>query len=73
MQGRSALISLALVLGAAALPALTGCSRTTSYSADNAVAVPEIPDQADRWVNGKALSFAAAKGDVVLVEAWHRQ
>ncbi len=63
---------IALALSAAA-PAMAGCSRSASYSADSAVAAPELPDQADRWVNGSPVTFAAAKGDVVLVEAWHRQ
>jgi hypothetical protein len=71
-MARHHLLWLALALSAAA-PALSGCSKSTSYSAETAVAAPELPDQADHWVNGKPLSFAAAKGDVVLVEAWHRQ
>jgi hypothetical protein len=72
MVKRHHLLWLALALSAAA-PALAGCSKATSYTAESAVALPELPAQADHWVNGAPLSLAEAKGNVVLVEAWHRQ
>ncbi len=62
-------VALALI---AAAPATAGCSKSTSYSAETAVAAPAPPAEAERWVNGAPVSLAA-KGDVVLVEAWHRQ
>jgi hypothetical protein len=63
-----------LMAFALAAPAvLGGCSKSSSFSAETAVAVAEFPVNADAWVNGQPFSFAAAKGDVVLVEAWHRQ
>jgi hypothetical protein len=72
MARRHHLLWLALALSAAA-PAVAGCSKATSYSAESAMAAPEPPAQADHWVNGKPLSLAEARGNVVLVEAWHRQ
>jgi hypothetical protein len=64
---------LALALTAAAPAALLACSKTSSYAGDAAVAVADFPaDKADAWVNGGPFSLAASKGDVVLVEAWHR-
>jgi hypothetical protein len=35
--------------------------------------VPEFPSQdADRWLNGTPFTLASARGNVVLVESWHR-
>jgi hypothetical protein len=46
---------------------------TTEYGgALAATVVPEFTSQAaDRWVNGAPTTLAAARGQVVLVEAWH--
>lgn len=68
-MARHHLVWIALALCAAA-PAVAGCSKSTSYSAASAAPLPALPAEADRWVNGAPL---VAKGDVVLVEAWHRQ
>jgi hypothetical protein len=73
MVHRRLVLWLSLALAAAAPAALAGCSKSTSYTAETAVAVADFPVKADAWVNGQPFSFAAAKGDVVLVEAWHRQ
>ncbi|MCC6554553.1 MAG: hypothetical protein IT372_16360 [Polyangiaceae bacterium] len=67
-------IWLSLFLVAAAPAALAACSKSTSYPAEGAVAVADFPaGKTDAWVNGQPFSFSAARGDVVLVEAWHRQ
>lgn len=67
---------LSLALAIAAPAALTACSSANisyDYDAKTAVAIPDFPaDKNDSWINGAPFSFAAAKGDVVLVEAWHR-
>lgn len=63
---------LSLVLIAAAPAALTACSKSTAYDAASAAAIPELPSKPDAWINGAATTFAAAKGNVVLVELWHR-
>ena len=70
-MARHHLVWIALALCAAA-PAVAGCSKSTSYSAESAAPLPALPAEADRWVNGAPLALAS-KGDVVLVEAWHRQ
>jgi hypothetical protein len=61
-------VALALV---AAAPALAGCSRPSTGSEGAAASVPELQDRAEAWVNGAPVTFAAARGSVVLVEAWH--
>jgi len=74
MNARSRAKWLSLALAITAPASLAACSKTTSYDAATAVAVADFPaDKAGSWVNGAPFSFAAAKGDVVLVEAWHRQ
>jgi hypothetical protein len=70
-MARHHFVWLALAL-CAATPAIAGCSKSTSHSAGSNAPLPALPAEADRWVNGAPLALAA-KGDVVLVEAWHRQ
>jgi hypothetical protein len=66
MTRRHHALWFALAFTAAAPAALLACSKSTTYTADTAVA------EADAWINGGPFSFVAPKGEVVLVEAWHR-
>jgi hypothetical protein len=50
---------------------LAGCRRGgTTLVGDSAATAPELPREDASWLNGK-LDLAAARGSVVLVEAWH--
>ncbi len=66
----------AFVLGAAALGAATlgaaGCSQpvTTVVPAGQAKMPPEVPAGETNWLNGR-FTFEDARGQVVLIEAWH--
>jgi hypothetical protein len=73
MARRHHALWFALAFTAAAPAALLACSKSTTYTIDTAVAVADFPaDKAEAWVNGGPFSFVAPKGEVVLVEAWHR-
>ena len=61
-----------------ASPAVNGSSASVANSAAPSVtAVGEVPPEfpsidPNRWVNGAPTTLASARGDVVLVESWHR-
>jgi len=80
MRLRSPLVFLALTLMGALH---VGCSRSSSsnnnHESPAASAAPLGPLLADfgstdpaLWVNGAPTSLAAARGNVVLIEAWDR-
>lgn len=69
MTPRRALLLAAALLTAA--PALGACSKAPSGETAAGPAAPELPGRADAWVNGAPVTFAALRGSVVLVEAWH--
>jgi hypothetical protein len=57
-------------MGPAALLLLFGCSGAEEVSGP---AAPEFPSHDPaRWVGGAPVSMASLRGQVVLVEVWHR-
>ncbi len=57
--------------------ALAGCggaaaTSPTPASEPEGREVPDFPQDAASFVNGEPFSLVAARGDVVLVETWHR-
>jgi hypothetical protein len=75
MKARLLFVSAALALFAAA-----GCKNDKGNSSSSGgpvaagEAVVDFPStDANVWVNGSAVKLGDLRGDVVLVEAWHRQ
>jgi hypothetical protein len=69
-----ALALVAVLLGGGAVSmARRGPSGATAAMGGSIPAkpAPELPAEANRWVNGDPVSLAAARGQVLLVEAWH--
>jgi hypothetical protein len=70
---------VALILGVLLLAAggifikLRGPSGTTTALGGSIEAkeLPELPAEADRWLNGAPVSVAASRGQVIFVEGWH--
>jgi hypothetical protein len=71
----AALLGVVVVLGAggAYYVKLRGPSGATTAlgGAIAAKPVPELPADANRWVNGAPVTLAGARGEVVFVEGWH--
>ena len=71
-------LSLVALAGLLACGACKKDSKGNSSSSNGPVAAGELvadfpSTDADVWVNGAAVKLGDLRGDVVLVEAWHRQ
>ena len=67
-----------LACGACKKNKASDCDTCASTSSSGPVAagetVTDFPStDANMWVNGSAVKLGDLRGDVVLVEAWHRQ
>ena len=70
----AAIVGVALLLGAGGVywKARGPSGATTALGGSTeAKAVPELPAEAGRWVNGAPVTLAGTRGEVVLVEGWH--
>ena len=79
-HGAMAKIKWAALLGAVLLLSAGGvywtlrgpAGATTALGGSlEAKALPELPAEAARWVNGAPLSLSQARGQVLFVEGWH--
>jgi hypothetical protein len=66
-------IGVVLIAGAGAFYKMRGPSGATTAMGGSipAAALPELPAEASKWVNGAPVSVAGSRGSVIFVEGWH--
>ena len=72
-----AVVALASLLAGVACKSKSNDSSSSSSSGASSAAKDEVvadfpSTDANAWVNGAAVKLGDLRGDVVLVEAWHR-
>lgn len=67
------ILGVLLLAGAGTFIKLRGPAGTTTALGGSieAKALPEMPAEAERWLNGAPVSVAASRGQVIFVEGWH--